>query len=338
MCNSSNRITRCLFYFSLNCNNDSIVGRNILIMGKMDYELFCEKMQQSLQRFYGEDVNVLMQPVKKNNGVILIGVTVYSKDSVMMPTMYLEPFYEMYKEGKELGEIVRFFVERYENSKVEGIDFSFFYDYEKVKPLLSFKLINYEMNRELLEQVPHQKYLDLAVIFHSNVCNDIIGTGAVTIRNEHLEIWGITKETLFQDALENMPRIYPVEFMNMAQMLKQLYEDEEGLILDELPMYVLTNTDRIHGASSLLYQNQLDTIWDVLLEDYYILPSSVHELIILPKRNGTEENYLSQMVNDINCHHVEQEEILSNHAYFYAHGMQYPICLPLIPTCQNACN
>lgn len=307
-------------------------------MGKMNYEVFCEKMKQSLQNYYGEDAKVMMQPVKKNNGVVLIGITLFDDKSVMMPTMYLEPFYELYLEESDFSDVVKTFVEKYESSKRESVDFSFFTDYEKVRPLLSYKLINYEMNQEYLEDIPYQRYLDLAIIFHGNVCNDIIGSGTVTIRNEHLEMWGISKERLYMDARENMPRLYPAEFMNMAQLLKQMYEDEEGIIVNELPMYVLTNRERIHGASSLLYRKQLEYIWDILQEDFYILPSSVHELIILPKTNGTDECYLSQMVSDINYHHVQQEEILSNHAYFYARGMKHPICLPLIPKRQNTCN
>ena len=307
-------------------------------MTKMTYEVFCRKMNRALQEYYGEGVKVRMQKVDKNNGVTLVGITVFKKDSTIFPTMYLESFYQLYEDSMEFSEVVSFFIEKYESNKKDGMDFDFFSDYEKVKKMLSLKLIHYEMNREFLKDVPQYRYLDLAAICQCNICNEVLGNGAVTIRNEHMEMWNISGETLYQDAIGNMPILYPVEFLNMAKVLRNMYEDEEGTLIDELPMYVLSNVRRMNGAASILYPGQLEKMGELLEDDYYILPSSIHELIILPKKFETGDVNLSQMVSDINREHVEKEEILSGHAYFYARGMKLPICLPLIPNCQNRRN
>lgn len=307
-------------------------------MKNLSYEDFCVKMQSSLQEYYGSQIKVNMQEVEKNNGVKLIGITIHLLGCNIMPTMYLESFYELYMEGMEFSKVISVFIEKYDSYRKDDVEMDFFSDYEKVKKMLSFKLINFEMNREFLEKVPFRSYLDLAIIFQCHICNEVLGNGTITVRNEHLKMWGITENQLWQDAMENMPRLYPTEFMNMAQMLKNIYEDEDGIITDELPLFVLSNINRVNGASSLLYENQLENIAEKVKDDYYILPSSIHELLILPKKYGTDEAELSRMVDEINQTHVEYEEILSNHAYFYASGTKKLISLPLIPKNEDSSN
>ena len=305
---------------------------------QMNYEEFCKKMQADLQDYYGEESTVRLQKVNKNNGITLMGITVYEKGVTIFPTMYLESFYQLYEKQTGYSELVRMFTEKYESYRRDSVNMDFFSDYEKVKELLFFKLVHYDMNREFLKEVPCHRYLDLAAVFQCHISNEVLGEGTITVRNEHLKMWHVDTETVYRDALQNMPLIYPCEFMNMAQMLKKMFEDEEGAIMDELPLFVLSNEKRLYGASSLLYQNQLEKIGRLIQDDYYILPSSIHEVLILPKKYGTDEPELSRMVYEINQTHVEPEEVLSNHAYFYARGTQNPVCLPLIPKNENGCN
>ena len=133
------------------------------------------------------------------------------------------------------------------------------------------------------------------------------------------------------DAMENTPRLYPSEFMNMTALLRDLYEDPTGLLDVAFPMHVLTNKERINGAACILYEGKQEEIATLLNDDYYVLPSSVHEVIIMPKSKGTDENYLSQMVNEINHEQLAQEEILSNHVYLYARDKKELVALPLVP-------
>lgn len=158
------------------------------------------------------------------------------------------------------------------------------------------------------------------------------------IRTEHLEMWQVSKEKLFADAMENMPHLYPADFMNMAAVLREIYHDPAGLLSISFPMYVLTNTERLNGASSLLYEGQMEKIAAELGKDYYVLPSSIHEVIIMPKNEkGTDENYLSQMVDEINHEQLAREEILSNHAYLYHADTGELTALPLVPYKKDRC-
>lgn len=296
------------------------------------YEKFCINMQNALKKKRGEGSTVHLQTVRKVNGVILRGITITSDSGNIMPTIYLDKFFHMYEDGSTFEDIVTLFLKEYEKAGVDGdFDIQFFSEYEKVRARLGFKLLHYEMNRELLEQIPHRKYLDLAIVCYCDIKDKRIGHGSILIKKEHMEMWEIDDDQLIQDAMKNMPYLYPADFMNMSVVLKQLYKDPVNLLDVELPMFVLTNTERVNGAASLLYEGQLEKIEKILGQDFYILPSSIHEVIIVPKSKGTDEDDLSRMVDEINHEQLAREEILSNHAYRYDCKKKELIALPLVP-------
>lgn len=305
-------------------------------MEHISYENFCKNIQNELEKYFNQGCTVHLQTVQKVNGVVLKGITISGQASNIMPTLYLEKFYEEYKTGTPFEEIIGMFLSEYERAGVkEDFDIQFFTDYEKVRPRLAFKLIHYEMNEKLLSKVPHKRYLDLAIVCYCDVKDAGIGHGSILIRQEHLELWKISKEQVIKDAMENMPLLYPADFMNMAAVLRELYEDPAGLLEISFPMYVLTNKERLNGAASLLYKGQMEQIADILHQDYYVLPSSLHEVIIMPKNKGTDGEYLSQMVDEINHEQLAREEILSNHAYLYHKDTKELTALPLIPYKKN---
>ena len=305
-------------------------------MKDMSYEKFCERMKDILQQYYGVESNVKLHTVQKVNGVVLHGITVMKEGVSIVPTLYLESYYDELNRGMPLNDIVHRFILEYDKAAIhDDFDISFFEFYEKVKPHLGYKLINYEMNRELLQEVPHKRYLDLAIVCYCNIVDDRLGKGTILIRNEHLDIWKIEKDILIRDSLKNMPLIFPPEVINMADLLKELYDDPAQLICGKLPMYVLTTRARMYGAAAILYSGQLEAIAREVDDDFYLLPSSIHEIIILPKKYGTDEEYLSQMVDEINHEQVDIEEILSNHAYLYSRLTKDITLLPLIPYKKN---
>ena len=305
-------------------------------MKNMSYESFCSYIKKSVEQYYGEETEVKLQPVQKVNGVILQGITIGKKGHNIMPTLYLEQFYERFVDGMELYKVVCSFIEEYEKAEVNpDFDIDFFTDYDKVKPHLGYKLLHYDMNQKLLQQVPHKRYLDLVIVCYCSVLDERIGAGTILIRNEHLEMWNKKESEILEDAMENMPLIFPAEFMEMKEVLKKMYSDPAQLLDDMIPMYVLTNKQRMFGAASFLYKGQAEKISEILQDDFYILPSSIHEVIILPKKNGTDEEYLSHMVDEINHEHLNREEILSDHAYLYSRQIKKLIPLPLIPYEKN---
>ena len=128
-----------------------------------------------------------------------------------------------------------------------------------------------------------------------------------------------------EDAVKNVKNLLPAEFVTMNHALKSLLGDveyEEGDLLlekkkDYDQMYVLSNKFRNYGAACIAYPNVLEMIGQILKKDYYILPSSVHEVIIVPYSEIYVCSKLDEMVREINSTQVEEEDVLSNHVYLY---------------------
>jgi hypothetical protein len=164
-----------------------------------------------------------------------------------------------------------------------------------------------------LREVPHIDRGDLAGIYYYLLENKAFGNGMIVIRNTDLERWGITTDRLYADAIENCPRMLPPVLHALSDVLGVLLPD------DEEDLYLLTNESALYGAAVILYPGILQEAADYMESDFFVLPSSVHEVILLPD-NGEEPESLLQIVSDINHTQVEEEEILIDAVYKYTSG------------------
>ena len=283
----------------------------------MDYQKFIEEIVNLLQEKMSADYEIKVTHVTKNNDVRLIGVIMMRESDKISPTIYLEEPYRQYRTGVDMQEIVDRIVALYQE-QMRDIDFDidFFKEFEYVRDRIFHKIINYEKNRKLLEDVPHFRWCDLAIVFYYAVEEKGLGRASILIHNNHLVMWEQTTDTLYQIAQRNMRRSMPELLIPM----QQLVEDMTGVKLgqtDRVRMYVLTNRDKLNGASALLYSNGIKELADRLQSDLIILPSSVHEVLLLPDDHEQEYDFYRQMVEEVNTTQVEPEEILSYSLYRY---------------------
>lgn len=321
----------------------------------MEFKQFIERTKRAIQDYLGEEATVMINKVTKNNGVILEGLSIMEKEKNISPTIYLNSFYDTYEEGEIFGEIVKRIINIYKQNKIEeNINMDFFMDYDKVKQKIVYKLINYDKNTELLKDIPYVKYLDLAIVFYCMVTSEQIGNASILIHNKHCAMWNVTLEDIYTIAKENTPRLLPCELRNMEDVMRQIVRENlqreyqaSSIITDSeeekmesaaegmeneveqmiggiksdnqtVSMYVLSNQTRVHGAASILYQGVVSKFADDLQKDLYILPSSIHELILIPVENSEDPIELNEMVQEVNMTQVDAEEILADHAYYYS--------------------
>ncbi|MBE5876712.1 MAG: hypothetical protein E7290_07465 [Lachnospiraceae bacterium] len=288
----------------------------------MEYQNFITVVKEEVEKRTGENYKVRVNDIMKNNGVILNGLTVMGEHCNISPTIYLNGFYEAYESGvMTLGGVVDEVMETYERNKVaKSVDMNHFMTYENIRDKVIYKLVHAERNRVLLEDVPHIKVHDLAVVFQCLMAQEDMGNATVLIHNAHLKLWGIDEKKLYQAAIVNTPRLLPYEISAMKDVIRQLLELDEELPVEEgnIPMYVLSNRARIFGAACILYPDVLRNFADEIESDLYILPSSVHELILLPTSAGSDIAELTKMVQDINETQLGQEEVLSDSIYYYS--------------------
>lgn len=266
--------------------------------------------------------DVEVQTVIKNNDLKLSGLTIKSVSSNISPTIYLEKFYDEYVDGTDIEIILKKIAEVRMSTEVEEpFDVMQFTCLDNAREKIVPRLINAAMNKELLKQKAHKLVADLAITYHiilDSFNDDSVANIAVT--NELLNHWNITVEELNDIAVANLPRLLPSTFKGMTEVMAgMLGEDDLGLLSipnDEEQMYVLTNDKKMHGASALLDKAMMEYIVNRVGE-FYIIPSSIHETLIVPVKSGLDIEQLEDMVREVNATQVAIEEQLSNHIYKY---------------------
>lgn len=146
--------------------------------------------------------------------------------------------------------------------------------------------------------------------------------------NVHMKLWGVSIEELYETAEVNTQRIEGSEIKNMMEIIGDIEEEENpeefnrdsymSKFSDNVPMYVLSNKNWIEGASCMLYPNLLRDFADRIGSSFYIIPSSIHELIIIPTENLDDRKMIEEMLKECNDTQINQEEILSYSLFWYS--------------------
>ena len=174
----------------------------------MSFDGFCISVRIDIQRRLGDSFLVYLNDVTKNNDTKLKALVITEQGTNLHPNIYMEGFYDRYRNGVSLVEIEEAILQVYRESRIEKrLDISLFTDWKKVKERIIFKLVNFDRNRELLNDIPHRKFLDLAVTYYLDIDMEPgEGNGALIIPNGLMEIWDATEEDLYRAGMENLRR------------------------------------------------------------------------------------------------------------------------------------
>lgn len=285
--------------------------------GKMDFSIFVENIVEILQEKMGDDYEVKVTKITKNNDICLTGVIMMKQTDQISPTIYLEEPYRQYCGGTDIQEIAEKIVALYEaQMKDINLDMSFFSLFEYVRKRIFYKVINYDQNKKLLGDVPHFRWCNLAIVFYYSMEEEQIGRATILIHYNHLSIWNQSLDTIYQIAQDNMKQYMPELLIPMQELL----HDMTGISLEEndVRMYVLTNKEKMYGAAAMLYSDEIAKLSERLDSDILILPSSVHEVLLLPDNREHQYDFYRHMVEEVNTTQVEAEEILSYSLYRYS--------------------
>ena len=289
----------------------------------MEYKEFVEYIKMNAGYIAGEGGNITINHVIKNNGCEMDGLVIMEKGKDIAPTIYLDSFYELYTNGENIKNIIRQIEVIYEQNKNNvTFDVNILKHFDTIKDKIVYKVVNYRSNEKLLEQVPHKRILDLAVVFYCLLDNEYGSSATALIYNNNLKNWNVTIDDVYKAALKNTPDLLHSKISSMAALFEKCgvnVDGEEVDLKDYVPsdMYVLTNESKLNGAACILYENVLYDFAQKLGADLYILPSSVHEVILLPKLSMFEKDELVNMVKEVNTEGVAADEVLSDHVYEY---------------------
>lgn len=299
----------------------------------MNYSTFIQQITKEIKGRVGESARVRVDPILKINLPVLDGMTILLPGENTSPTIYLNSYYQEYLEGSSLSVIAEEILTFYrEHRRACSFDLSFLSDFEQMKDQIVCRLINYEKNRSLLKSVPHRCFLDLAIVYYFQTENPPFGKSSLLVQTSHIERWGISADLLHTTAIRNTRRLCPFQITTLARLLENTLEDAlKGTPEDTLaiplfwfghghtPMYILTNKDMCYGAINMIFDDILYTAADQLESDFYILPSSIHECLLLPVTawEDSESSKLQEIVSEINRDYVDSTEVLGDHIYRY---------------------
>ncbi len=273
-----------------------------------------DKLPDYLLQYDIEDIHV--NTVSKNNGRKFTGIAIAVRDEQISPNIYMDYYYMLYSEEKDMNHILELIAEEYIKARenIDGYDIKSI-DNMDIQNHIFLKLINFEKNQEILADCPYIKYEDLAITFRILLKSDDSGIASACMRNKEFDKLNMDIDSLYNIAKENTRRLFPPVLQRLDKMIFDKYSD-----ICESPhdmnLYVLTNNQGINGAVYMSYE---DIISDFAKEhgSFYILPSSIHEVILFPKERDEAREELSEMVMEINRYVVADTEYLSDSVYFY---------------------
>ena len=297
----------------------------------MDYEQFKMYMKESVETVTGR--KAIVYPLLRNNSLVRDSLFLETPEGAPVgPAPVLWDYYKQYQEGASPGMLVNDMVGICED-KVHRlqINVQILKEFAKMRGKICARLISRERNEQLLDRVPHRAFLDLEIVYYVFFPEISTGVMSMRIEKEHLQMWGVTEEEIWQAAMENMPGLLPPRVHKMQDLLEQmagtelyfhLKEEEKKVVgmvkaQQRMPLFMMTNSRGFHGASVLLYNGLLEQCARKFPGDVFVIPSSVHEVLLLPAEDTWSVQEMNEMIRCVNRTEVEPEEILSDHVYIY---------------------
>ena len=277
----------------------------------MDYEQFIGRVAGDLKDMI-PGASVEVRDVSKFQGESYRGITVRMHSSPVAASMNLHGAYERLTGGEDYDDVLRGISDQASHALLQGrqFDISFVQDYGKARERLCMEVIPVKGNEEVLSGIPHTVMEDLAVVYRI----DLNDNASVTVTDEMLDSFGITEEQLHADVLENAPKTRPASLKTMMETLgiPQEFADPSAPVL-----YVATTIEQIRGAGVIAYPGFLQEAAEKLGGDFFILPSSVHEVLFLPKTGNQDFREMEMIVREINSTQVAPQDRLSDNVYHY---------------------
>ena len=279
----------------------------------LSLDKFSQEVASRIMDFLDVDAEVSLKKIVKNNDTELTGLIIQPNSSNVAPTIYMEGFYDDYNGGYDMDEILRK-IARVANSSMADAPFDVenITSLDKCRDRIVPRLVNTAMNENLLKSRPHKEMADLSITYCVLLDRNGEVSATVPVTYQLLEQWGITSEELHDLAIENQAYAEKSVIMSMQEVLKSIIGDDAAFINDadhDAPeIFILSNEHKINGAAAVLDRRFMDRVIERVGENFYILPSSVHEVLVVPDRDGVGKDVLESMVKEVNGSTVSTEE------------------------------
>ena len=288
----------------------------------MSYEEFKEALVAELEEFYGGDARIIVKDVLKNNDVHLEGISIiHDPTEKINPVIYLNDIYERYiADDLTMDAVVGRVVDLWEQHRhVDDLDQveDILTDWENAREHVFPMLIQTSANEDVLNTLVSKPFLDLSIVYaiHLNT-QSIGGLATVKISPAILDRYGISEDELHEQAMHNLQTKDTLRVEEMFDVLLDLCPQNVSFRVDDTgAMHVLSNGSGYYGAAQMLNMDRLEGKYAG--RSFYVIPSSVHEAILLDDSEDIRPEQLDEMIREINGTVLDAQEILSDHCYYY---------------------
>lgn len=297
----------------------------------MDYQEFIKTIENNVKSYLPkkyQSAAICINEIPKNNGVVKTALSFTPSEDGLAREIYLEGAYQEYCDNPSMENILtkaaQFIISAMEDTVVFNPEMVT--DFQQAQDKIVLRVVNKDSNQEQLQSIPYHEIenTDLIATFRIDVS---VGdaNGSVLVNNAMLESWGVGESDLYEKALQNTQQRHPFTLQSMEKVMMEIMLDISASVEpNQLPtqfepytQYLLSNEDKSDGATCLLYPDLLKKIGSIFESNFFILPSSIHELILMKDTGEMSANELQRMVLEVNRTQVEPEEVLSNHVFSY---------------------
>lgn len=285
----------------------------------MSMEKFTSNVKEKLIDFYGKDAEITVDEILKYNNTKNTAVIIKFTDMQgIAPVIYLEGYFEMYSLGQDIDEVIeKITIQAEEARNVDAFDnvLSEIMYWEECKSKVYPVLVSIGRNVEMLENLVHTEILDLSAIYVIRVDSVDNSMATIKISKSLFAKWGISIDELKDTAIANMYNDN-YSLFDMKSVLSGLIEEDISNNTEEQDnMFILTCESKMYGAAAVLNKEVMREI--TYNKDFYMIPSSVHEWILLPDVKHINPNEITSMIREVNKT-LDSNEVLSDHAYYYS--------------------
>lgn len=281
---------------------------------------FTKELKETVNKIIGKDYRAEVRPIEKINIGTVHSLIISNGGSNVSPSFYIEELYSIYQQEKatveEIAEnIVNTYFNHINSSMKENKLESCFQDKTWVKERLFVQLINSSKNKKLLKDSIHMDFKELSLVLYIMATDDENGIGKVRVNKAMLDHFKWTEKDILSYALENTMNLFPYEEFSLYELLSKIIDID---IPKNVPkIMVLTNNRGMFGATTIFYPNVLKELAEKHGTSLFLLPSSIHEFLILEDNGIYNPEKLKEMVQKVNISEVSPEEVLSDNIYYY---------------------
>jgi len=288
-------------------------------------ELVCSRVSTALEE-KSLDGQIRLGKIVKNNGVVLDTLDLKPGKVRASPVIQMQELYRNYTLGTGIESIVEQICEtlEYYHGKEGLIDPDRILDYRLIRDHIWMKAVNWELNAEQLSDRPHLRRLDLALSFYIHLRTAEGSVCSCEVTRALADVWQVDAEVLYQKALENINRdweilLQPIDDVLGISDLDIVCSSDKGESAggQTVRVYILSNREAFSGAVLMFISDKIRKLAQQEEKDLFILPSSIHEVLVLADQLEMSASGLKEIVMSVNRNTVEAQEFLSDHVYRY---------------------